>query len=60
MLRDHPRILVVGSSCSGKTTFARALAGILGRPHIELDALHWGPNWCYAPDFEAFQREIEG
>jgi adenylate kinase family enzyme len=51
MLRDHPRIVVVGTSCSGKTTFARALAKILGRPHIELDALHWGPNWSYMLDF---------
>src|SRR5262245_48664772 len=39
------RVAVVGSSCSGKTTFARALAAKLGVAHVELDALHWGPNW---------------
>jgi tRNA uridine 5-carbamoylmethylation protein Kti12 len=44
MLRDQPRIVVVGTSCSGKTTFSRRLAQSLGREHVELDALHWGPN----------------
>jgi adenylate kinase family enzyme len=39
---------VVGTSSSGKTTFARRLAATLGVPHVELDALHWGPNWTEA------------
>ena len=39
------RVVVVGSSCSGKTTFARRLSESLGTPHVELDALHWLPNW---------------
>jgi adenylate kinase family enzyme len=51
MLRDHPRIVVIGTSGSGKTTFSRELAQILGRTHIELDALHWGPNWTVREDF---------
>jgi len=44
------RILVVGTSGSGKTTTARRLAHALGYVHVELDALHWGPGWTPAPD----------
>jgi adenylate kinase family enzyme len=43
------RISVVGGSCTGKTTLARALAERLGLTYIELDALHHGPNWEEAP-----------
>lgn len=42
------RVAVVGASCSGKTTLARRLAEQLGVPHVELDALHHGPNWTEA------------
>ena len=48
---QHPRIVVVGTSCRGKTTFSKRLAERLDRPHIELNALHWGPNWTPSPDF---------
>ena len=43
------RISVVGCSGVGKSTFARALAERLGVPHIEIDALHHGPNWKARP-----------
>jgi adenylate kinase family enzyme len=43
------RIMVVGTSCSGKTTLARAIAEAVGIPHVELDALHWGPDWSECP-----------
>lgn len=46
------RVVVVGTSCSGKTTLARRLATILGTPHVELDALYWGPAWTLRPDFQ--------
>ena len=39
------RVVVVGTSCAGKTTLARQLSLALGAPHIELDAIHWQPNW---------------
>lgn len=39
------RVAVVGTSGSGKSTFARRLAGQTGVPHIELDAINWGPDW---------------
>jgi adenylate kinase family enzyme len=43
------RVVVIGTSCSGKTTLARTLATIWKVPHIELDALHWQPNWSPRP-----------
>jgi adenylate kinase family enzyme len=39
------RVVVVGTSGSGKTTVARQLATLMGGVHIELDALNWGANW---------------
>lgn len=43
------RIAVVGTSGSGKTTLARQISQILAIRHVELDALHWEPNWTEAP-----------
>jgi adenylate kinase family enzyme len=51
------RIVVIGTTGSGKTTFAAALAARLGCPHIELDALHFGPNWTEAP-LERFREQV--
>jgi len=51
------RIAVVGTSGSGKTTLARQLAQRLGIRHIELDSIHWGPNWTPLP-LEVFQDRV--
>jgi adenylate kinase family enzyme len=50
---DLARVVVVGTSSAGKTTFAHRLAHILGAPCVELDALYWGPGWTPSPDFDA-------
>jgi adenylate kinase family enzyme len=42
------RVSVVGPSGSGKTTVGRRLAELLDVTFVELDALHWGPNWSQA------------
>ena len=39
------RICIVGTSGSGKTTFAQKLAKQLGYPCYELDQLYWKPDW---------------
>src|SRR5262245_2099974 len=46
------RVVVVGTSCSGKTTFAHQLASKLNIECVELDALYWGPGWTPRPTFE--------
>ena len=50
------RISVIGSSGSGKTTVARALAQRLDLPYLELDSVFHLPGWQPRPD-EDF-REI--
>jgi adenylate kinase family enzyme len=57
-LRIPQRIAVVGTSGSGKTTLARELARQWDLPHIELDALHWGPNWTETP-LALFRERVE-
>ncbi len=57
--RPPRRIVVVGTSGAGKTTLARHLAERLGVPHVELDAIHWGPNWTPAPPDDFRRRTAE-
>jgi len=39
------RIVVFGTSGSGKTTMARRLAAALSLPMVELDRINWQPGW---------------
>ena len=53
------RWVVVGPSCSGKTTVARRIAACVAAPHIELDALHWTrPDWRL-PTVEEFRARVD-
>lgn len=49
------RILIVGTSGAGKSIFARKLAVKMGVPCVDLDQLHWGPNWT-PKDSSEFRR----
>ena len=55
--RCGQRISVVGTSGSGKTTTASQIARRLGVPHVELDALYWGPDWTPVP-LDVFRERV--
>jgi len=48
---------VVGNSGSGKTTFARELAGALAIPHLELDSVFHQPGW-QPLDRQVFRQRV--
>jgi adenylate kinase family enzyme len=50
------RINVIGTSGSGKSTFARRLADQLNLPYVEMDRLFWGANWIKSDDQEFLAR----
>ena len=54
------RIAVVGTTGSGKTTLAKALAAQLVLSHIELDALNWQAGWrdLSRTDPDEFARRV--
>jgi adenylate kinase family enzyme len=51
------RIIIIGTSCSGKSTLAKHLKKKLGIPHIEMDHLYWAPDWRPVP-LEDFQQKV--
>ncbi|NNC96341.1 MAG: AAA family ATPase [Chitinophagales bacterium] len=51
--------MVIGSSGSGKTTFAKRLAQVLSISHLELDTYHWSANWTEVSD-EEFKKKVHG
>lgn len=53
----NKKIIVVGTSGSGKSTFARQLSIKLNIPHIELDNLYWEKNWSINPNFRDLLTE---
>ena len=54
----YQRLVVIGVTGSGKSTLAGRLAALLNLACIDLDALHWDPNWTEAP-VEVFRSRVE-
>ncbi len=45
---------MVGTSGSGKSTFAKSLASKMGFPYVEMDKLFWEPHWMEKEDQKFF------
>lgn len=50
------KINIIGTSGSGKSTFAKTLSKKLDYPYIEMDAIFWGKNWYWPSDDEFFNK----
>src|SRR5512141_634729 len=55
----YTRIVIIGTTSTGKSTLAEQLAKRLDLRCIDLDALHWEPNWQGAPLDVFLARVIE-
>lgn len=54
------RIIITGTSCTGKTTLGRSIAQSLGISQIDLDELHFLPNWvAKAPNVFISDVQVE-
>ena len=51
-------VVVVGVTSSGKSTLSEKIAEQFDLIYIELDALHWEPNWQSAP-LDVFRARVE-
>jgi adenylate kinase family enzyme len=50
------KIIIIGSTCSGKSTLAGKLSKKLAIPHIQLDSLFWKTNWEASSDEDFFKK----
>ena len=53
----YNRLVVIGTTSSGKSTLAENIARRFDLNFIELDALHWEPNWQEAP-LDVFRERV--
>ena len=53
----YKRIVIIGSTSSGNSTLAEQIAKRFNPSYIDLDALHWEPNWTEAP-LEVFRERV--
>ena len=53
----YTRIVIIGTTSTGKSTLAEGLAERFDLNCVDLDALHWEPNWQGAP-LEVFRARV--
>jgi len=58
-LRTSRRINVIGTSGTGKTTYSRALASVLGLPCHEMDRMFWQAGWTASEEDQFLARVKE-
>ena len=54
----YNRLVVIGTTSSGKSTLAERIAKRLNLDFIELDALHWEPDWKEA-SLEDYRARVQ-
>ncbi len=52
------RVLIIGSSGAGKSTFARRLRKATGLDLVHLDKLYWKPNWVETIDKNEWRKTL--
>ena len=55
---QYCKIVVIGVTSSGKSTLAKTISERLGLDLIELDAIHWQPNWTPI-DLMEFRERVD-
>ena len=53
------KILIIGSSGAGKSTFARRLSTKTNIDVVHLDKLYWKPNWVGTTDANEWKEKID-
>lgn len=56
MLNLGKKIIIVGVSASGKSTFARKLSEKTKLPLFLMDSIMWNPGWQYVGDKETLKK----
>ncbi|GAB1469737.1 hypothetical protein MASR2M66_06140 [Chloroflexota bacterium] len=54
----YKRIVIIGTTSSGKSTLAKTLSDTFSYDFVELDALHWEANWKEA-ELSVFRERVE-
>jgi adenylate kinase family enzyme len=57
-LPSAARVIVIGTSATGKSTFAQQLATIKSMPLVQLDPLFWDKEWLVDGNYGAVREQL--